>query len=433
MRILMLTWEFPPIMTGGLGVACYGMAKSLLSMGIEIDLIIPTNEEVYFPLRKPADVDSLPVAFVDSAKEKKFGKKVDIQQIIESSGYADIAYATTGERTFKRVWEEGILEGIKGVTSLEFLFDILSKDGPLFPEVRNYTAKAINIAKKLDFDIIHAHDWLTSPAALLIKGLSGKPWVAHIHSTEFDRAGGAGDSRIHNIEYMGVRLADRIITVSSYTSNIIVEKYLADPKRITVVHNAFVGEVEGKPKQRIFKEPTVVFIGRITLQKGPDYFLEVARKVLKKEKKVRFIMGGRGDMEREILHEAASLGLGTRFLFAGFLTREDLESILSAADIFIMPSISEPFGIVPLEAMSYGAVAIISKQSGVAEIVESAYKVDFWDIDAMADAIYGILTYPALSQMFIRNGKEEVVKLKWDNSALHVKNIYYEVVSNHNK
>ncbi len=310
---------------------------------------------------------------------------------------------------------------------MDFIFDILSKEGPFFPEVRNYTAKAVNIAKRLDYDVIHAHDWLTYPAASLIKGLSGKPWIAHIHSTEFDRAGGAGDSRIHNLEYMGTRLADKIITVSSYTSNIIIEKYRADPNKIKVVHNAFVVEARGKPKQRIFKEPTVVFIGRITLQKGPDYFLEVARKILKKEKRVRFIMGGRGDMEREIIHQAAYLGLGTKFLFSGFLTREELESILSAADIFIMPSVSEPFGIAPLEAMSYGAVAIISKQSGVAEIVESAYKVDFWDIDRIVSIILDLVKNPEKLKEMSKASIEEVAKIQWHEAAQKILDVYADL------
>ncbi len=420
----MLTWEFPPVLTGGLGMACYGMAKALLSAGIEIDLIIPTNEEVYFPLRKPEDADSMPIAFIDPSRGKKFGKRVKIQHLIEGAKYLDMAYFTTGEKTFKSIWEDEILKGIKGITSLDFLFDILSKDGPFFPEVRNYTAKAVNIAKHLDFDVIHAHDWLTSPAALLIKGLSGKPWIAHIHSTEFDRAGGAGDSRIHNLEYMGVQLADKLITVSSYTSNIIIEKYLADQNKIKVVHNAFFVETTGKPKQRIFKEPTVVFIGRITLQKGPDYFLDVAKKVLRKEKKVRFIMGGKGDMEKEIIHQAASMGLGTKFLFAGFLTRQDLESILSAADIFIMPSVSEPFGIAPLEAMSYGAVAIISKQSGVAEIIESAYKVDFWDIDKIVSIILDLVKNPKRLKEMSEKSIEEVAKIRWKEAAQKILDIY---------
>jgi glycogen(starch) synthase len=428
MRVLMLTWEFPPIMTGGLGMACYGMTKALLSMGIEVDLIIPTNEEVYFRLRKPEDADLMPVVFIDASKKKKFPGKINIHHLVEGAKYLDMAYFITGERTFKKIWEEEILEGIKNTTSLEFLFDILSKDGPFFPEVRNYTAKAVNIAKQLNYDVIHSHDWLTYPAALLIKGLSEKPWISHIHSTEFDRAGGAGDSRIHNIEYMGTRLADKIITVSSYTSNIIVEKYMADRNKIRIAHNAFVMEETGKPKKRIFKEPTVVFIGRITLQKGPDYFLQVAKKVLQKEKKVRFIMAGKGDMERGIIHHSASLGLGTKFLFSGFLSRQELESILSAADIFVMPSVSEPFGIAPLEAMSHGTVAIISKQSGVAEIIENAYKVDFWDIDQIASIILDLIRNPEKLKQMSQSSLEEVAKIRWKETARKILDVYNESV-----
>ncbi len=426
----MLTWEFPPVMTGGLGMACYGMTKALLSMGIEVDLIIPTNEEVYFPLRKPEDADSMPVVFTDPSKKKKFGKKINIHSLVEGAKYLDMAYLSTGQRTFKEIWREEILEGIKNTTSLDFLFDILSKDGPFFPEVRNYTAKAVNIAKQLNYDLIHAHDWLTYPAASLIKTLSEKLWISHIHSTEFDRAGGSGDSRIHNIEYMGMRLCDKIIAVSGYTSNIITEKYLADQNKIKIAHNAFVVEETGKPKKRIFKEPTVVFIGRITLQKGPDYFLKVAKKVLQKEKKVRFIMAGKGDMERGIIHHSASMGMGTKFLFSGYLSRQDLESILSAADIFVMPSVSEPFGIAPLEAMSYGTVVIISKQSGVAEIIENAYKVDFWDIDRIVSIILDLIKNPDKLKRMSQASIEEVAKIRWKETARKILDVYNESLKN---
>ena len=217
------------------------------------------------------------------------------------------------------------------------------------------------------------------------------------------------------------------MVVSSFTASVISDKYKIDPAKIRIVHNAFTVQGGVSKRQRIFKEPTILFVGRITIQKGPDYFLEVARRVLEKEKNVRFVMAGSGDMARKILHKAASLGLGTKFLFAGFLKRGEVEQILSSADIFIMPSVSEPFGIVPLEAMSYGAVAVISKQSGVAEVIENAYKIDFWDINQIVSIILDLLKTPGKLRELSQKGIEEVAKLQWETAARKVAAVYDEL------
>lgn len=428
MRALTLTWEFPPLLTGGLGMACYGIVKALLRLGIEVDLIIPVREEVFFCLRKEQDADALPIGFVDPEKKKKFGRKVTSKEIIGEIEKYITPYYTTGEKTWKKIATKELLEFVKKTDPLNFLLQSFTDEHFLLREVRNYTAMAVNIGKRLDFDVMHAHDWLTYTAGILIKRLSGKPLIAHVHATEFDRAGGPGDRRIHEIEYTGIQLADLVITVSAYTANMIIDQYKVDPKKIRIVHNAFTLGGERKIKERIFREPTVLFMGRITIQKGPDYFLEVAQRVLKEEKNVRFIMTGSGDMERKILHKAASLGLGTKFLFERFLKRDKAEKILSAADIFIMPSISEPFGIVPLEAMSHGAVAIVSKQSGVAEVIENAYKINFWDIDQIVSIILDLIKNPDKLKELSKRSMEEVAKFQWDEAARKITNIYNEVI-----
>ena len=286
---------------------------------------------------------------------------------------------------------------------------------------------ALDIGARLDYDIIHAHDWLTYPAGMMLKKLSGKPLVTHVHATEFDRAGGPGDPRIHHIEYLGLEYADRVITVSNYTAKTVAEKYCISRQKTKTVYNAYSVENSSNSNRRIFKEPVVLFMGRITLQKGPDYFLEVARRVLGQQKKVRFIMAGSGDMEREVLHKAAAMGLGTKFLFAGFLDRSGVQSMLACSDIFILPSVSEPFGIAPLEAMSQGAVAIISRTSGVAEVIENAYKIDFWDIDQMVAIIVELLKNPDRVKEMASRGRAEVAKLKWDETVRELLDIFCEL------
>ncbi len=423
MKILMLTWEFPPAITGGLGMACYGMAKALLGQGTQVDLVIPAKEEVYLSLKNPDDADNLQSNLVDPSKQQGLQGKLSPERLRELitnpvSAYFRVPETTRQIHTFK---------AIQHSKPIDRLCEILEDESYLFRQVRDYTAMAVNIGSTLDFDVIHAHDWLTYPAAIILKKLSGKPLVAHVHATEFDRAGGVGDGRIHNIEYMGIECADRVIAVSGYTANTIMQKYHIAEDKLKVVHNAYSLTDSPGNQRRIFKEPTVLFMGRITLQKGPDYFLEVARRVLQHEQKVRFVMAGSGDMERHILHKAAALGLGTKFLVAGFLERHEVEKILSSADIFVLPSVSEPFGIAPLEAMSHGAVAIISKNAGVAEIIEYAYKIDFWDIDQMTSTILELIRNPAKFQQMSKHSKEEVANLRWEEAVSKLVEIFNEL------
>ena len=424
MRVLTLTWEFPPVITGGLGMACYGIVKALLKQGIEVDLVIPAKEDVYFPLRKPEDADTLPVAFLDPSKQK-LQNPLPLDELRKLMGSTASVYAQ-GVRTKTRY----AFEKLKQINPFKNLVELLSDEYYLFREVRHYTNMAVTIGSQLSFDAIHAHDWLTYPAGMVLKRICGKPLVAHVHATEFDRAGGAGDGRIHHIEYVGMDYADRVIAVSAYTARTIQEKYHIDPEKTRVVHNAYMVPNSNGHQRRLFKEPTVLFMGRITLQKGPDYFIEVARRVLQQEKNVRFIMAGSGDMEKQVLHKAASFGMGTKFLFAGFLDRQEVESILSTTDIFVLPSVSEPFGIAPLEAMSRGAVAIISKNAGVAEVIKNAYKIDFWDIDQMVNAILELVRNPDKLREMSKKSKQEVANLLWEDAVRKISDVFREVGKN---
>jgi glycosyltransferase involved in cell wall biosynthesis len=305
-------------------------------------------------------------------------------------------------------------------------------DTNLMDEIYKYSVVAALIADENEFDIIHAHDWLAYPAGIAAMEVSGKPLVIHVHATDFDRSGGNVNPDVYRIEKNGMDAASKIITVSNLTRDIVINKYNINPDKVETVYNAVepVKIAENLIIKKGFDEKVVTFLGRITMQKGPEYFIEAAYKVLQVMDNVRFVMAGSGDMMEKMMRRAAALKITDRFHFTGFLKGTDVFTMLDMSDVYIMPSVSEPFGISPLEAMQSNVPVIISKQSGVAEILTHAVKTDFWDIDAMADAIYGILNYPALSNMFIKNGKEEVIRLKWDNSARHVRDIYHRVIYN---
>lgn len=439
MKILMFTWEFPPLISGGLGMACYGMVKALLALGIKIDLVLPTREMVYFPLREEEDVDRLPAVFMDPVHHSEFVSR-SFKDISERMEY--IGITPTPETYFQLGDMRHFLSKVKREYTVsehltreehEIWDDMtthLIGDEDLIKKVQEYTQRAERFARELDYNLIHVHDWLTYPSGMLARKISGKPLVAHMHATEFDRAGGPGDERIHKIEHAGMMYADRVIAVSQYTAQMVVSRYRIDTAKIRIVHNAFtIAEDQVYTKKRIFKGPTVLFLGRITLQKGPDYYLDVAERVLKVHPEARFIMAGTGDMARKLLRRSAQLRLKNRFLFTGFLNRKQVESILRASDIYVLPSVSEPFGISPLEAMAFGITSIISKQSGVAEVVNHAFKIDYWDVDLMADTINHLIENPQISKKMGIEGMKEVNRIHWTEAAEKIRRIYSQVLS----
>jgi glycosyltransferase involved in cell wall biosynthesis len=426
----MFGWEFPPHISGGLGTASYGLTRGMTALDdMEVIFVVPKawGDEDQSAVRL-IGANKVPVAYRQVYYK---GFKHPIEKIEVSS---KIVPYTDPEDFWKYTRSE--LSEIKMFvkTNNEGKIDFSGRyDNNLLEEIQKYAVVAAVIATDNDFDVIHAHDWLAYPAGIAAMKVSGKPLVIHVHATDFDRSGGSVNPDVYRIEKSGMDAASKIITVSNLTRDIVINKYNIDPAKVETVYNAvepvnITGEIQ---HTKAFDEKVVTFLGRITLQKGPEYFIEAAYKVLQVMKNVRFVMAGSGDMMERMIRRAAALRITDRFHFTGFLKGNDVFTMLSISDVYIMPSVSEPFGISPLEAMQSNVPVIISKQSGVAEILTHAVKVDFWDIDAMADAIYGILSYPALSEMFIKNGKEEVIKLKWDNSAMHVRNIYYEVVSNH--
>ena len=438
MKILMFSWEFPPMIAGGLAMACYCMVKSLLKKGIEVDLILPTKEFIYFKLRNVEDADILPVVFLDPKKQEEY-EAISFKNITQKYEFIGMthypeSYFTPGfDEKWSKLMTEFRLEASKSSKALTLdeqiihnLTQYLVGEDDIIKKVQEVATRAHRYASELQYDLIHAHDWLTYPAGIIARKYSGKPLVAQIHATEYDRAGGYGDARIHNVEADGMMFADMVLAVSKYTANMIISRYRIDSGKIRILHNAYdVGNIPDK-KERIFKSPTVLFLGRITIQKGPDYFLEMANRVSKLNPEARFIVAGSGDMARKLLHKSASFKMKNRFIFAGFLNRKQVEEIFNCVDIFVMPSISEPFGIVPLEAMAYGVTAVISKQSGVSEVIENAYKVDFWDIDEMTRIIDFLIKNPDKCKAMGRSGREEVLKIGWDEVADKLISYYQE-------
>ncbi|HQQ67939.1 MAG TPA: glycosyltransferase [Candidatus Cloacimonadota bacterium] len=434
MKILMFTWEFPPLISGGLGMACYGMIKALLSQGIKIDLVLPTKEFVYFPMREPEDADRLPVVFVDAEKQRSFSHVTfnTLQERMEYIGiseqpesYFQLADIRRDSLAWKKEYWLSETVSLEEQDLWQEMTANLIGDEDLIRKVQEYTLRAEKLAKTLDYDIIHAHDWLCYPAGMLARKIAKKPLIVHIHATEFDRAGGPGDERIHKIEHAGMTYADKVIAVSQYTAQMIMSRYRIDTAKIRIVHNAFsVPDDAVIAKQRIFVGPVILFLGRITLQKGPDYFLEMAQRVLAIHPEARFIMAGTGDMSRKLLRRSASLKLKNRFLFTGFLNRKQVERVLRASDIYVLPSVSEPFGISPLEAMAFGVTSIISKQSGVAEVVNHAFKIDFWDTDLWVETINHLIENKDKCVKIGIDGMHEVTRIQWDEAAEKIRLLY---------
>lgn len=422
----MFGWEFPPHITGGLGTACYGLTKGLSKHDVEIIFVVPKTF---------GDEDRSFLQLKDAGEVLVSEKKISHSKIWQNIKFIEVGstlipYMSPEE--FERVVTKSKFKAeIETETNIKGKFQFSGKYGEnLFEEISRYALIATYIAANNDFDIIHAHDWLTYAAGIAAKEVSKKPLVVHMHATEFDRSGENINSQVYEIEKAGMQAADKVIAVSNLTRKTVIDKYGIDPEKVVTVHNSV--EPVSLPDEfkisKSFDEKIVTFLGRVTFQKGPDYFIEAAKKVLDKDQNVRFVMAGSGDMLYKMIRRVAELKIATNFHFAGFLKGGEVYEMFSISDVYVMPSVSEPFGISPLEAMMSDVPVIISKQSGVSEILKHALKVDFWDIDEMADAIYGMLNYKALPKMFKKHGKEEVINLRWENSAYKVKEVYKQLL-----
>ena len=416
MKALMFGWEFPPHILGGLGTASYGLTKGMsLQPDMEITFVIPKphgDEDQSF--LKIIGACNVPVVWKENNWDyvnHRIGKVMHPDEYFWlrngiNYNFNRIHTNDLGCIDFSGRYPDNLLE-----------------------EIGNYEAVASVLAHQVDFDIIHSHDWLTYPAGVFAKQISGKPLVIHVHATDFDRSRGKVNPTVYGIEKRGMDMADHIMTVSDLTRQIVIEKYHQHPNKVTTVHNAVepLPDVESFTKT-VRKDKVVCFLGRITMQKGPEYFVEAAARVLQKTKGVRFVMAGSGDMMYAMIDLASKRGISDKFHFTGFLKGRQVHEMLAESDVYIMPSVSEPFGISPLEAMQVGTPSIISKQSGCAEILTHAIKTDYWDIDAMADAIYAIVKYPAMYKSLRELGRDEVNNIKWYDAGLKVRVIYDSVL-----
>ena len=425
MRVLMFGWEFPPHISGGLGTACYGMTKGLAHNDVDVLFVMPSAS---------GDEDQSDISIINASDVETADTLMSIDEFL-----GKVEFLRVGSNIMPYVDPEDyttLTSEERKIQTEEFKYHCHNKykfsgkyGKNLMEEVVRYSMVGGTLALQNNFDVIHAHDWLTYLAGIAAKRVSGKPLVIHVHATEYDRTGENVNTQVYAIEQMGMREADKVITVSDWTRNIVINKYGIDPEKVVTVHNAVdFSNRETLVAKRGVPEKTVTFLGRITFQKGPEYFIEAAAKVLKRTKNVRFVMAGSGDMMNRAIRQVARMGISDRFHFTGFLRGTDVQKMFALSDVYIMPSVSEPFGISPLEAMRSNVPSIISHQSGAAEVLKYAFKVDFWDVDAMADDIYALLQYPALSDFAAKQGYEEVNALKWNNAAAKMKQVYESVV-----
>ena len=420
MKVLMLGWEFPPFSYGGLGTACHGIVQGLSYQDLHLTLVLPRAKSI--------KTDKLHITPADDLIRGKTNFSEDELLEIIRIDAAFSAYSTPQEylEHLKRI-------GITQAQLEEKAAEDNQKKTPygkdLFEEINRYAAKAYNIGKTHDHDIIHAHDWLTMPAGIMAKKASGKPLVSHIHATEFDRTGDLPNQAVYEVEKQGMKASDHIIAVSEFTKQKIIQHYGISPAKISVVHNAVIKEkAYFKLHPHLDKRDNIVlFLGRMTLQKGPEYFLRMAKRVTEFEPHTKFVMAGSGDMTHRMIQLAAGLGIAKHVLFAGYLSGPEIDRAYTDADLYVMPSVSEPFGITPLEAIKNGTPVLMSKQSGVSEIISNALKVDFWDIEEMTNKVLAVLRYSGLKRQLIDLSQEELSRLNWRTQAELIYNVYHDI------
>jgi glycogen(starch) synthase len=418
-RTLMLGWEFPPYISGGLGTACFGLTKAMDRLGMPVVFVLPKAQPIHL---------SSAAALIAGGGEGSFPlydfRHVRIHPVAARlSPYARTATARKGVAVGAGRAGAAIDDDDEGQGNY----------GPdMYREVRRFAQKVLRVAQFEEFDIIHAHDWMTFPAGVLLSAHTGKPLVVQVHSTEFDRSGEHVNQYVYDIERQGMHVASKIIAVSNYTRNLIISRYGVPAAKVEVVYNgveATNGDASHIRQSLPAKtDKVVLFLGRITMQKGPEYFLYAAKKVLEKMSNVKFIMAGDGDMLYRTIELAAHLGIGHQVLFTRFLRGDDVKKAYQMADLYVMPSVSEPFGIAPLEAVQHDVPVIISKQSGIAEVFHNALKVDFWDVNEMANKMIAVLRYAPLQQTLAAEGRKEVFKFRWEDSAARVNDVYHQAL-----
>ncbi|MDY6206277.1 MAG: glycosyltransferase family 4 protein [Prevotella sp.] len=419
MKVLMFGWEYPPHVYGGLATANFGIAEGLHAQGdMDIALCLPRpfGDEDQTAARIIA-MNAVPVVYRDVNYDEVNGR---VGHIMPPELYYDYRNHIYADFSYMHTDALGCLEFAGGYPP------------NLHEEINNYSIIAGVVARREQFDIIHAHDWLTYPAGIHAKQVSGKPLCIHVHATDFDRSRGKVNPTVYAIEKNGMDNADCIMCVSELTRRTVIQHYHQHPSKCHTIHNAVYPlrkDLQDIPRANHGeKEKVVTFLGRITMQKGPEYFVEAASLVLHRTRNVRFCMAGSGDMMNRMIYLSAERGIADRFHFPGFMKGNEVYECLKNSDVYVMPSVSEPFGISPLEAMQCGTPTIISKQSGCAEILNNCIKVDYWDIHAMADAIYSICHNNSLFTYLQEEGKKEVDQITWEKVGARIKTLYFKTL-----
>ena len=426
MKVLMYGWEFPPHISGGLGMACFGIVSELAKKGVNISLVLPKTIEDIVNNDKVTILGCENYSFQAESSLLEMLNDLDIQKIetllhpyiTEEKYLQEFSHYTDFHQHFSEHYKNVTLSGKYGHN--------------LFAEVAQYAFAAGAIAKFTSHDLIHAHDWLTVLAGIEAKRYSNKPLIFQVQALETDRSGTNINHKVFEIEKYGLEQADRIISVSQYTKNMIVKHYGIIPEKITVVHNGiYYTDIEHQPEpaKKTQSHKMVLFLGRITHQKGPSFFLEIAKKILDVRKDVQFVVAGSGNLLTEMIEHTAGCGIGKHVHFTGFLNQETVSRIYRLADVYVMPSVSEPFGLSCLEALSHNIPVVISKQSGVSEVVNNVFKADFWDSCKMAEKILALLDYRSLQDEMIKQSKEELKKLTWENTAEKLIAAYNDVIN----
>jgi glycogen synthase len=468
MKVLMFGWEFPPHISGGLGTACHGLTNSLGRENIDVLFVVPKLHGGESADRTGfINASNVPIAvsgtlehYISSAKVNPDVRGPLFNVIRTESGTQSIEVPSTlspygavsleEEASTVAHWnyafsDTGSVTAEAGASAMETSTTTIEKQLPgrasyrfsgsygpgLLEEVRRYAQVGAEIGRQFDFDVIHAHDWMTYLAGIAAKKVSGKPLIVHVHATEYDRSGEQVDQRVHAIEHQGMAEADCVVAVSNWTKKIVMSRYHLPAEKVKVVHN---GIIPRPVPEKMFTPPPVgshivTFLGRITHQKGPLHFVEAARKVLQRIPDAHFVIAGAGDQMPMMIERIAQLRMSSHFHFTGFLKGKDIEKVWAMSNVYVMPSVSEPFGIAPLEAIQAGVPVIISNQSGVAEVMPHAIKVDFWNSQELAAAICSMLKYKSLSKTLARNSAEEVADITWDRAAKKLTALYYELTS----
>ncbi len=427
-KVLKLGWEFPPLINGGLGIACMGLSKALakhVDLRVIVPKAAPNAQYDGFSLMgvNQLDMVNFKQDYEHTYQYESFSivkhANIDLDPYTSVEGSGLVSFTEDGKILFSKV-HEADLDLFRGDEDLYA--------GDLARKVVEYSKICGNLAKTLDFDIIHAHDWMTYLAGVEVKRATGKPLVVHLHASQFDRAGADARGWIYDLEKYGMEHADAVIPVSKYTGTVASGHYGIQPEKILPVHNGAdpVEVFHGKKK---FPEKLVLFLGRLTAQKGPEFFLDIAAKVISQTDNVRFVVAGTGEKLRQLIETGAFHEVGDRFHFTGFLTKKKVNELLSITDIYCMPSVSEPFGLSALEAAQFNIPAVISKQSGVAEVMKGALKADFWDVDKMAEYIVDLCEDDELYARVVEQSTQDIRNSTWDAAAEKVVRIYENLLS----